>query len=146
MNDTGCCKSMMRCLFPDTPRDFPLRRAVRTALRTLHILATGVLVGGHIFGQPKEQLFGWLVGSVASGVVLLATDLHATFAFLLQVRGLLVLLKVVLTASLFFFWEAGVPLLVAALTLGAAGSHMPGSVRHRLVLGRGMFVGDERNG
>src|SRR3990167_1073355 len=118
---------MMRCLFPDTPRDFPFRRTVRTALRTLHMFATGVLVGGHIFGQPKEQLFGWLVGSVASGLVLLATDLHATFAFLFQVRGLLVLLKVALTAMVLVFWEARVPLLIAALTLGAAGSHMPGS-------------------
>lgn len=136
----------MPFVFPDTPRDFPLRRTVRTALRTLHILATGVLVGGHIFGQPKEQLFGWLVGSVASGVALLATDLHATFAFLLQVRGLLVLLKIALTASVLFFWEARVPLLVAALTLGAAGSHMPGSLRHRLIFGQGKFIGDRRNG
>lgn len=136
----------MRFLFPDTPRDFPLRRAVRTVLRTLHILATGVLLGGHIFGQAKEQLFGWLVGSVASGVVLLATDLHATFAVVLEVRGLLVLLKIVLTASVLFFWEARVPLLVAALTLGAAGSHMPGSLRHRLIVGQGRFIGDQRNG
>ncbi|MBI2185976.1 MAG: hypothetical protein HYU37_02495 [Acidobacteria bacterium] len=137
---------MMRFLFPDTPRDFPLRRALRTALRTLHILATGVLLGGHIFGQPEERLFGWLVGSVASGVILLATDLHATFAFLLQVRGLLVLVKVVLTAMVFFFWEARVPLLVAVLALGAAGSHMPGSLRHRLIVGQGKFIGDQRSG
>ncbi|MBI4263950.1 MAG: hypothetical protein HY657_06230 [Acidobacteria bacterium] len=137
---------MMRFLFPDTPRDFPFRRAIRTALRTVHIFATGVLVGGHIFGQPKEQLFGWLVGGVASGAILLATDLHATFAYLLQVRGLLVLVKIVLTASVLFFWEARVPLLVAALTLGAAGSHMPGSLRHRLVWGQGAVVADERSG
>lgn len=116
------------------------------ALRTLHIFATGVLVGGHIFGQSKEELFGWLVGSVTSGLILLATDLHATFAFLLQVRGLLVLLKVVLTAMVLVFWEARVPLLIATLTLGAAGSHMPGSLRHRLILGQGRFIGDQRNG
>ncbi len=137
---------MMPWLFPDTPREFPLRRAVRTALRTLHILATGVLLGGHVFGQPHDQLVPWLVGSVASGVVLLGTDLHASFAFLFQVRGLLIVLKVVLTALVLVFWEARVPLLVAALTLGAAGSHMPGSVRHRLILGRSTLVADVRSG
>ncbi|OFW00221.1 MAG: hypothetical protein A3I61_08630 [Acidobacteria bacterium RIFCSPLOWO2_02_FULL_68_18] len=137
---------MKQALFPDVPRDFPLRRGVRAALRTIHIFTTGVLVGGHIFGQAKERLFGWLVGSVASGVVLLATDLHATFAFLLQVRGLLVLVKIVLTAMALFFWEARVPLLVVVLTCGAVGSHMPGALRHRLILGQGMFTGDRRNG
>lgn len=138
--------SLMRFLFPDTPRDFPLRRAIRTVLRTLHILATGVLLGGHIFGQSKEQLIGWLVGSIVSGGLLLATDLHSSFALLFQVRGLLTILKLLLVAMVFVFWQGRVPLLILALVIGGIGSHMPGKMRYRLVFLRGRIVADERSG
>lgn len=137
---------MASFLFPDVPRDFPFRRAVRTALRALHLLTTGVLLGGHVFGQPRDQLIGWLWGSIISGALLLATDLHASFAVLCQVRGLLMAPKLVLVALVYFFWEARVPLLIAALVIGAVGSHMPGSLRYHLLFLRGRVARDERSG
>ncbi|MFQ6023994.1 MAG: hypothetical protein ACE5NW_14845, partial [Acidiferrobacterales bacterium] len=78
----------MVALFPEVPRDFSCRRAVRTGLRTAHIFTAGTLLAGYIFDQPASVLEPWLLGTVISGLLLLATDLHASLAVLLEVRGL----------------------------------------------------------
>ncbi len=84
----------MSMLFPEPHRTFPFRRTVRTALRSIHILTIGTLLGGHIFNQPVELLEPWLWGSVISGLLLLATDLHASMEALYQIHGVIVLAKV----------------------------------------------------
>ena len=136
----------MSFLFPDPPRDFPGRRGVRMGLRALHVLGAGTLLAGHIFDLPRETLLPWLVAGVATGAVLLATDLHASLAFACEVRGLLVLIKIVLVAVVPFVWDVRVGFLVAALGIGVVGSHMSGRVRHRLLWMRGRVAVDERKG
>lgn len=133
-------------LFPSVPRDFPFRRSLRSALRALHILTGGVLIGGVIFDQPPEALSPWVWGTVISGVLLLATDLYASVAILCEVRGLVVLLKVVLTALVLVWWEGGLWLLIAALVVGAVSSHMSGRYRYQAWILRGHFVSDTRRG
>jgi hypothetical protein len=70
-------KKIVSALFPTVPRDFSCRRGARTALRTVHIFTAGTLLAGYIFGQPSAALEPWLLGTVLSGLLLLATDLHA---------------------------------------------------------------------
>lgn len=133
-------------LFPSVPRDFPYRRGVRTALRTAHILTAGTLLAGYIFDQPTAELEPWLLGTVLSGVLLMATDLHASLAVLCELRGLAVLMKLVLLALVPVLWDARVPLLIAALIIGAVGSHMPSEYRHKVLLFRDRIVPDRRSG
>ena len=83
----------MGCVPPE-PRSFPFRRGLRTLLRALHILTTGVLLGGHVFDQPQELLTPWLWGSIVTGLVLFATDLYASCAVLLEARGVAVFVKI----------------------------------------------------
>ncbi len=133
-------------LFPAVPRTFPWRRGVRTVLRAAHILAGGVLVGGVLFDQPPEVLSPWVHGTVVSGALLLATDLHASLAVLCEVRGASVLAKLGLTALVPVLWEARLELLTAALLLGAISSHMPGRYRHRVLFLHGRIAPDTRRG
>jgi len=126
----------MSFLFPKEPRSFPYRRTVRTLLRTLHILAMGTLLGGHIFNQPVAILEPWLWAAVLSGSLLLATDMHASFDVFLQVHGLVVLLKVGLLLTVPFFWDQRVWILILVLIIGSVSSHMPGRFRHRYVIGK----------
>ncbi len=137
---------IISALFPRVPRNFAYRRGVRTALRAAHIFAAGTLLAGYIFDQPAAVLEPWLLGTVLSGVLLLATDLHASLTVLLEVRGIGVLIKLVLLALVPVFWEARVPLLLTALAIGAVSSHMPGEYRHKVVLFRDRVVPDERRG
>lgn len=133
-------------LFPSTPRSFPLRRSVRTLLRAIHIFAGGVLVGGVVFDQGAAALTPWTQATVLSGLLLFATDLHASLAILCEVRGASVVLKLILTALVPVFWGARLELLTAALLLGAVSSHMPGRYRHHVLFLRGRIAPDTRRG
>lgn len=133
-------------LFPAVPRDFPLRRPLRTTLRSAHILATGVFLGGQIFVEPRDTLAPWLIASLATGLALLATDLHASFAVLLELRGAMVLAKIGALCLSEVFHAGRIPLLTGALVLGVVGSHMPRRFRHYLLLLRGQVTSDERQG
>lgn len=125
---------LLRLFFPEKLRNFPQRRNVRMGLRTIHILTTGILLGGHVFNQPVAILEPWLFAAIASGLLLLLTDLHASVTILLEFRGMVALLKIALVCLIPFFWEQRVFLLIVVLTIGAVSSHMSGKVRHRRLL------------
>jgi hypothetical protein len=137
---------MIKLLFPDAPRTFPFRRGTRTGLRAAHVLASGTLLGGHIFGLPEDRLFAWMVATFLTGALLAATDLHASFAFLCEVRGSLVVLKLLCFAAVAFWWDGRALLLGTALAVGVVGSHMPGRFRHHLLWMRGRLAVDTRKG
>ncbi len=124
----------MSILFPKEPRTFPYRRTTRSILRTLHILAMGTLLGGHIFEQPVEVLEPWLWATVISGLLLLATDMHASMNVFFQMHGIVVLIKMTLLLFIPVFWDHRVWLLILVLIIGSISSHMPGRFRHRAVL------------
>ena len=136
----------MSLLFPETPRDFPFRRAVRSLLRALHILTGGTLVGGYVFDQSPEVIKPWLLGTMASGCLLLATDLHASLAVLCEVRGALTVGKLVLLAIVPALAGAGASPAAIALMIGAVGSHLPRRYRHRVLLFPDRIVADQRRG
>jgi len=73
-------------------------------------------------------------------------DLHESAAFLLQVRGLVVIVKLVLLALLPRFGGATGWVLAAIVVLSVASSHAPGSVRYRLLAGGDRFAGGRSKG
>lgn len=124
-------------LFPPEPRNFLLRRPLRMALRTLHIFSVGVMSGGILFQLPMEQVQPWLLAGVFSGLALFATDIHATAAVLLEVRGFAVYAKIGLMVLIGRFPACALPLLALAMLIGTFSSHMSRKYRHRL-----LFLGD----
>ena len=137
-------KNTVSLLFPKIPRSFPFRRTVCIGLRAVHILASGVLLGGYIFAQPSAVLEPWLLATVISGILLLFTDLYASVAVLVEVRGIAVVCKVILLVLVPVFWDARIVLMIASLVIGAIVSHMPKRYRHRILLFRGKLAADER--
>ena len=133
-------------LFPKQPRSFPYRRALLSILRALHILSTGILVGGHVFNQPEHVIEPWLYASVFTGLAIFATDLHASMAVLFEVRGVLLVIKIILLLLIPMFWQLRIPLLITVLFIGAIGSHMPKHWRHKVLFFERHIVPDERSG
>lgn len=125
-----------RVLFPDPPRPLPYARAMSIALRTLHIAAVGILLGGHAFEVPSVRLLPWLSLSIISGAGLIGLELYSSCKWLYQGKGVLVMLKLLLIAAVAVFWEQRLWLLLAALVLGSVGSHMPGRFRYYSFLHR----------
>lgn len=133
-------------LFPAEPRDFPGRRPLRSLLRALHILAGGVLLGGHVFDVDAAAVLPWAWATAGFGAALFATDLHASAAVLFELRGVVVVVKIAVMLLVPFLWDARVPLLAALLIAGTMSSHISGKYRHRILFGSTRVKPDTRHG
>lgn len=133
-------------LFPAEPRSFPGRRGVKIVLRAAHVFCAGVLVGAFVLGATAELRTAWLWAAIGSGCLVLLLDLHESAAFLLQVRGLVVMGKIALLALFPWVGDAQVWLLGFLLVGSVISSHAPSTVRHRQVWGSKAIRGSESKG
>jgi len=129
-------------LAPDAPRRVPHARAWNVGLRTLHLMAFGILLGGHFWGVQADLLYPSLAITVASGAALMGLEIYQNAQWLFLVKGLAVLAKLVLLLLVPFFWEARVPILFAVVALSSIGAHMPARFRHYSVLHRRVLLAE----
>lgn len=121
----------LRAFFMPAPRRrLPHARAWNVGARTVHLGATGVLLGGHFFGAEADALLPWLYAAIASGSVMFALELYSSLDWLAEVGGLAVVLKLALLCAIPFAWSARVPILFAVVAVAGIGSHMSGKYRH----------------
>jgi hypothetical protein len=117
-------------LFPPSPRSLPYNRGISIGLRSLHLLASGVLLGGHAFDVEPARLAALLYLTVASGLGLVLLELYRSCDWTYQGMGALVIVKTAMTALAGVWWEQRVALLSLVVVLGSVGSHMPSRYRH----------------
>jgi hypothetical protein len=108
----------------------PGERGIRIALRTAHLAATGILLGGHVFSVEAARLLPWLWTAIGTGAAFIALELYGSCIWLVQGRGLFTLVKLTLLALVPVFWTQRVWLLFAAVVLGGIGSHMSSRWRY----------------
>ena len=72
-------------------------------------------------------------------------EIYRTPLWLVQVRGVVTLVKIILVAAVAVCWTARVWLLTAALVIGAVVSHMPGRYRYYSLVHR-RAVGERESG
>ncbi|MBP1629071.1 MAG: hypothetical protein H6Q00_3546 [Holophagaceae bacterium] len=118
-----------RC-FPRNPRRPPVPRPVQVAIRTLHIVAMGMLIGALPYGGTAESLRLWILATLLSGCLLLAIDLWKTGMFLVEGAGAGVILKLVLLGLGNLYPESRLGWYLAAAAVASFGSHMPSGWRH----------------
>ncbi len=111
-------------------RSLPWARPAQLVLRSLHIAAMALVVGGLPFGADFQRLRGAILLTVISGVLLFAIDLAKDAAFLTQGSGVAVLLKLGLLGMGLLQPAARLPWYLAATLVASIGSHMPGAWRH----------------
>lgn len=116
-------------------------RAWNVAFRTAHIAATGVLLGGHAFGVPKDRLMTSLYLSLGTGVVLALSEAGGGLLWFHQVRGLMTLAKLALIALVPVFWTVRFAILLAVVVIASVGSHMPARFRYYSILYREVIRG-----
>ncbi|MDP1831179.1 MAG: hypothetical protein Q8K67_03895 [Geothrix sp.] len=123
-------RTLRGLLCPEVPRYFPWARPVQLALRSVHIAAMALVVGGLPFGADFEALRAPILITLASGGLLFAVDLARDLAILTQGSGVAVLLKLGLLGLGVLQPAARLPWYLAATLVASIGSHMPGSWRH----------------
>jgi len=120
-------------------------RALRTTLRTTHLIAFGALYGGHVYAVSAERLVPALVATVASGAALVCLEIYRTPLWLVQMRGLATLVKIALVTAVALAWDARLWLLTTAIIVGGVASHMPSRFRYYSVV-HGRIIGDQERG
>ncbi|MBI2313020.1 MAG: hypothetical protein HYU77_11025 [Betaproteobacteria bacterium] len=117
-------------LFPDKARGFPGKRWVKIGLRTLHLVGTAGVGGAFLYGAPERLWLPYWWMTVASGVALVAIELWSNGVWLIQVRGVAILAKLVLLACVPLAPDLGGLILILIIVISAVSSHAPASVRY----------------
>lgn len=116
-------------------------RGVNIALRTLHLAAMGILLGGHAFDVQANRLLPTLYLTVGSGIVLGISEAGPRLLWFHQLRGLMTLAKVGLLLLVPWFWQERLLILLAVVVVGGVGSHMPARWRYYSVVHRAVVRG-----
>ena len=112
-------------------------RAWNIALRTAHIAAMGVLLGGHAFDLEKSRLLLSLWLTIGTGIALGLLEAGPSLVWFHQGRGLATLAKLGLLCAVPFCWDRwGVRLaiLLLVVTIASVASHMPARLRYYSVI------------
>jgi hypothetical protein len=111
-------------------------RWLNIGLRTAHLAAMGMLLGGHAFDVAPERLKLVLWLTLGTGVLLAAVEAGPRLLWFHQGRGIMVLAKLILICSVLLFWDYRLPILLAVVVIASVGSHMSGRFRYYSVLYR----------
>jgi hypothetical protein len=121
---------------PAEPPSLPYSRVCKIALRTVHLMAISVLVGGHAFGAPTHALLPWLYAAIVTGAGMILFEAYPSMGFVFQGWGLMLFAKLALLCCIPFAWKARFPILLVVVAIAGIASHMPGKLRHYSVLYR----------
>lgn len=105
-------------------------RFLDIALRTAHVLVISVLFGGAVFSIPEDQLVPWQHLAMATGAVLIVSEIFHHTHWLTQIRGLMVLIHAGLLGLAILRPDLAVIFLSSSLILGLVGSHLPKKIRY----------------
>ena len=105
-------------------------RAANIALRTAHIGAMSVLLGGHAFDVSPERLQVSLWATIGTGAALAVVESGFRLLWLHQGRGLMTLGKLALLCLVPLAWDYRIPILLLIVLVASVGSHMSGRFRY----------------
>lgn len=126
--------SLYRLLFPAESRNFPVNRWTRISLRTLHLIGTAGVGGGFLYQSPKESWLPYLILTVASGFAFMLLELWTNAVWIIQIRGVAILIKLLLLSCLHFCQGYAAWALVISIVISGLISHAPANVRYFSVL------------
>ncbi|MCX6551228.1 MAG: hypothetical protein NTY02_09535 [Acidobacteria bacterium] len=127
-------------LFPVPRRHLPYSRWWNIAARTIHLGATGILLGAHVFGVSPERLYPFLWIAIVSGLGMVFVEVFPTAHWVHQVAAIFVYAKLALLCAIPFAWAYRVPMLLMVVVLASVGAHAPRRIRHYSVVLRRVMV------
>ncbi len=107
-----------------------IKRWSKISLRSLHLLAVAGVGGGILFALEKDLWINYWWLALVSGVLMMLMDITANPVWIVQVRGIVIMLKLLLLALLGSNpgWDSF--LLAIIIIISAVISHAPGKLRY----------------
>ncbi|MBC8424386.1 hypothetical protein H8E07_09705 [bacterium] len=135
-----------RFLIPPEPRRYAGQRWAKMLARSTHVVFAGIYLGALVFEVEPGIRRPWFLAAMFSGLGMVCLDLYESGGFLLQLRGLVTVVKLVLLALLPTFGAAGVWVLAVIAFCSVISSHATANFRYFLVWGRGKIKAAETKG
>jgi hypothetical protein len=135
-----------RLLIPAEPRYWRGQRWAKVTARAVHVVLSGIYLGAFVFNIEPGSRWPWFLATLFSGLLIVCLDLYESGAFLLQLRGLVMALKLLALGLVPVFGKAGVWVLAAIAFVSVISSHATSGFRYYQVWGRGRFKGAETKG
>lgn len=107
-----------------------LKRWTKISLRTLHLIAVAGVGGGILFGLAEDLWQGYWWLALISGALMMLVDVVSNPVWLVQIRGVAILAKLLLLLMLGAFPAWDHLLLLAVIVISGVVSHAPGKVRY----------------
>ncbi len=135
-----------RFLIPPEPRRYPGQRWAKMLARATHVVFAGIYLGAFVFEVAPGDRAPWFLAAMLSGLLMFCLDLYESGGFLLQLRGQVTLVKLIILALLPSFGGAGVWVLAVIAFCSVISSHATANFRYFLIWGRGRIKAAETRG
>lgn len=109
-------------------RDFRGRRLLVNLMRALHLAGVAGFAAAVLAAGPHG--LRWAVVLLVSGAVMMALDAWSELAYLRQVQGLAMVLKLLLVVAMIAWADGRQALFWLLVVFSALLSHAPGRLRH----------------
>jgi glucan phosphoethanolaminetransferase (alkaline phosphatase superfamily) len=116
------------------------KRWIKISLRTLHLLSVAGAGGGILFGIEKDLWINYWWLALVSGALMMVIDIVSNPVWVVQVRGLVIFLKLILLAFLGQDPVLDRILLIVIIIISAIISHAPGKLRYYSVVHRKSII------
>ena len=120
-----------------------LKRWTKISLRTLHLLAVAGVGGGILFGLEKDLWLSYWWLAIASGGLMMLMDIISNPVWMVQIRGLVIFLKLILLIFLGSYPHWDSLLLAIIIIISAVISHAPGKLRYYSLYHRKVITSDK---
>jgi hypothetical protein len=119
-----------------------VKRWSKISLRTLHLLAVAGVGGGILFALEKDLWVNYWWLALVSGVLMMVMDIAANPVWMVQVRGVVIIVKLILLALMVSYPAWGSLLLLVIIIISAVISHAPGKLRYYSLYHRRVISSD----
>ena len=123
-----------RVLFPVQTRKFKFKRWVKISLRTMHLIGIAGIGAFFFFDIPRTNFLPYLYLTVFSGISFVILEIWGNAIWLIQLRGVLLLLKIILLSLIPFVHGHEATILLLVIIISSVISHAPGDVRYFSVI------------
>ena len=121
--------AVLRVLIPPRPRHFRGQRWVNIVLRSAHLVGVAGIGGGFLFTLDGEAWKAYWHLTWATGAGLSALYLWATFAWILEIKGLAIVVKTALLGIAGAVPEIRAEAFVLVIAISGLVAHAPARIR-----------------
>jgi hypothetical protein len=125
---------LFRIFFPTKPRNFKNKRWLEISIRTIHLIGIAGAGGAYLYQTPHEVWPPYQNILMVSGFLLVLLEIWTNAIWIIQIRGIAVLIKLLLLFFIPFVqgWEPHI--IITVIIISGIISHAPGDVRYYSLL------------